>query len=160
VISRPRPYALILAILLGVTALASAQAPTTPGTAPAPGARPAPPEVVAQLMQALAYGVQRFEAMDAEGVLTQISDRYRSGPLTKPAARQQLYAIFAAHDLVRARIRIDEVRMVGDRAWVYSTGEVTGRVRFLGTVVRLYAWERQAEIARIENGRWMLIGDG
>lgn len=157
--TRSRLSVFVLAIVLAAITLARAQAPSSPGPPPAPG-QPASPQVVADLLRALAYGVQRLQAMDAEGVLAQISERYRSGPLTKHVARQQLRAIFAAHDAVWARIRIDQVVMVGDRAWVYSTGEVVGRVRFLGTHVTLYAWERQPEVAYIEEGRWKLIGDG
>jgi hypothetical protein len=97
--------------------------------------------------------------MDLEAVLAEVSDRYRSGPLTKPALRQQLAAIFAAHDAVHARVTIDDVRMIGGRAWVYSTGDVSGRLRFLGTPTSLFAWERAPEVAWRENGRWRLIGD-
>ncbi|MBI2203704.1 MAG: hypothetical protein HYU41_07635 [Candidatus Rokubacteria bacterium] len=156
--TRSRHSVFVLAIVLAAATLARAQAPSAPSAPAAPG-QPASAQVVNELLQALAYGVQRFQAMDAEGLLLQISERYRSGPLTKNVARQQLRAIFAAHDAVWARIRVDQVVMIGDRAWVYSTGEVVGRVRFLGTHVTLYAWERQPEVAYVEEGRWKLIGD-
>lgn len=152
---RARVVTALVAGLLWTT-LVHAQAPP-PSASPG---RPAPPDVVAELAQALAHGIQRFEAMDVDGVLAHVSDRYRTGPLTKAAARQQLLAIFAAHDAVRARVRIDDVVMIGDRAWVYSTGEVTGRVRWLGTPIVLFSWQRQPEVAWREAGRWRLIGDG
>ena len=97
--------------------------------------------------------------MDLEGVLANVSDRYRTGPLTKAVLRQQLVAMFAAYDILRAGVRIDDVRMIGDRAWVYSTGEVTGRVRWLGTPMSVLSWEREPEVAWREGGRWRLIGD-
>ena len=157
--TRSRLLVFVVAVVLAVAAYARAQAPSAPDAPPAPG-QPAPPHVVSDLLNALSWGVQRFQAMDAEGVLAQVSERYRSGPLTKNAARQQLRAVFAAHDAVWARIRIDQVVMVGDRAWVYSTGDVVGRLRFLGTHVTLYSWQRQPEVAYVEEGRWKLIGDG
>jgi hypothetical protein len=133
-------------------------APSSGAAAPAPGEL-ASPEVVAQLQQALAQAVDRFQRMDVEGVLANVSDRYRTGPLTKPVLREQLRAMFAANDAVRAAVRIDEVRLIDGRAWVYSTGQVTGRVRWLGTPVTLLAWERAPEVAWREGGRWRLIGD-
>ena len=143
-----RLVALVL-LLAGTAALAQA---------PPPG-DPAPAGVVAELQHALADAVQRFERMDLEGVLAHVSERYRTGPLTKPALRQQLLAMFAAHDALSARVRIDEVRMIGDRAWVYSTGEVTGRLRFFGTPVVLFSGQQAPEVAWREDGRWRLIGD-
>lgn len=119
----------------------------------------ASPQVVAELSRTLTDAIGRFEAMDAEGLLASFSDRYRSGGLTKAAVRQDLQALYAANDAVHARIRIDEVQIVGDRAWVWSTGQVTGRVRVLGTTLILYSWERLPEVAWREDGRWRLIGD-
>jgi hypothetical protein len=145
---------LVAVLLVTAWTAALAQAPATPP----PGA-PAPPHVVAELQGALDDAVRRFERMDLEGVLAHVSDRYRTGPLTKPAVRQQLLAMFAAHDTLSARVRIDEVRMIGDRAWVYSTGEVTGRLRFLGTPIALFGWQQAPEVAWRENDRWRLIGD-
>jgi hypothetical protein len=146
-------------VWLGVPA-ALAQAPRQPPPAqPAPAPQPAPPALVAELEHALAQAVAAFEAMDVERVLANVSERYRTGPLTKPALRQQLVAMFAAHETLRARVRIDQVELIGDRAWVYSTGEVTGRIRFLGTDVSVLAWQRAPEVAWREGGRWRLIGD-
>lgn len=153
--------------LLAVFVCWSAASPQTPpgappGPAPPPAGEPgvpAPPEIVAELHQGLAEAIRRFEAMDTEGVLRHVSDRYRSGPLTKRAVREQLRAMFTAHDVVRARVRIDDVRVIGDRYWVYSTGEVTGRLRFIGTPTALLGWEREPEVVWREDGRWRLIGD-
>jgi uncharacterized protein DUF4440 len=102
--------------------------------------------------------VARFEAMDEPGVLALVSDQYRTGPLTKAGITEQLRAVFSLHDQVKARVRIDAVRMVGDLAWVYSTGAVTGRLRLLGGTTPVAAWTRELEIARRENGRWRLFG--
>ena len=143
----------VLLLAACTAALAQPPAPTPP-----PGER-APAEIVTELQRALDDALQRFQRMDLEGVLAHVSDRYRTGPLTKPTLRQQLLATFAAHDALNARVRIDDVRMIGDRAWVYSTGEVTGRLRFLGTPILLFSWQQAPEVAWRENGRWRLIGD-
>jgi hypothetical protein len=137
---------------------ASLAQPAPPRHEPPPG-DPAPPQVVAEIGAALTEAIRRFERGDVEGVLARVSDRYRTGPLTKPVLRQQLLAMFATNDGLRARVRIDDVRMIGDRAWIYSTGEVTGRVKFLGTPLSLLAWDNAPEVAWRENGTWRLIGD-
>src|SRR5437867_11504441 len=83
---------------------------------------------------------------------------YRTGTLTKARIVVQLLTVFAIHDQVKARVHIDDVRMVGELAWVYSTGEVTGRLRWLGGSVPVLSWQRELEVARRENGRWRLYG--
>ena len=118
----------------------------------------APDHVVAEIQQALDDAVRRFDAMDSAGVLKHVSDQYRTSPLTKPLLGEQLRAIFALHDQVRARVRIDEVRLVGEHAWIYSTGTVTGRLRWTGHSVPVLAWEHELEVARREGGRWRLFG--
>lgn len=123
----------------------------------APGVT-APAEMVRELQAALAQAVQRFEARDVAGVLSYVSDQYRTGPLTKAGIREELIAIYSLYDLVRARIRIDEVRMVDGRAWVYSTGEVSGRLLWVGTWVAFLSWEHELEVARREAGGWRLFG--
>jgi len=55
-------------------------------------------------------------------------------------------------------VKIDDVRLVGDLAWVYSTGDVTGRLRMVGGWVPVLSWQRELEVARRENGRWRLYG--
>lgn len=152
---RLRRTVMIVAALT-ITAVAAttlrAQAPDAP-----PGA-PAPPHVVHEIQRALDEAVRRFDAMDTAGVLTHVSDRYRTGPLTKPLLADQLRALFALHEQMQARVRIDEVRLVGDHAWVYSTGSLTGRIRWVGSSVPVLSWERELEVARREDGRWRLFG--
>ena len=119
---------------------------------------PAPRAVVLELQQALAHAIERFQALDEAGVLRHVSDRYRSDPLTKPAIREQLRVMFAVYDTLQARVRIDEARMAGDQAWVYSTGEISGRLRWLGTWTSILSWQREPEVAQREQGVWRLYG--
>ena len=137
----------------------AAQAPRPAPAAPAPGA-PASESVARELQQALAAATQRFQAMDSAGVLANVSDQYRNGPFTKTSLREHLLTMFALYDIVRARVRVDEVRMVGGQAWVYSTGEVSGRLRGIGAWTTVLAWEREPEVARREGGAWRVIGPG
>jgi hypothetical protein len=98
--------------------------------------------------------------MDPAGVLAHVSDRYRNGPVTKGAIREQLLAMFALYDVVRARIRIDDVRVADGAAWVYSTGEISGRLRGVGAWITVMSWEREPEVARREGAAWRLVGPG
>ena len=150
---RARDIAVVLLSSLAILG----QAPAAPTPPPVEVAVPA--EVVAEVKVLLADGIRRFESMDEAGVLAYISERYQSGPLTKSLVRQQLRAMFASNDAVRARVQINQVRMLGDRLWVASTGDVTGRVRFLGTSVTLFSWTDAWDVAWRENGQWRLIGD-
>src|SRR5262245_33023461 len=128
-------------------------------TADSPGAGvPAPTDVVRELEAALGQASRRFEARDVAGTLGYVSDNYRTGPLTKAAVREQLTVIYSLYDAVKTGVRLDEVRMVGDHAWVYSTGEVSGRLRFVGTWVVFLSWEHELEVARREAGGWRLFG--
>jgi hypothetical protein len=155
---RGRAALALLALLPFVTALAAQDRSDTPLPAEALPGSPAPDSVVAEIRQALDGAISRFGAMDEGGVLAYVSPQYRTGTLTKQGIAEQLRAVFAIHDQVRARVRIDEVRMVGDLAWVYSTGDVTGRLRFVGGSVPVLSWQRELEVARRENGRWRLFG--
>jgi len=146
--------AILSGVLLGVLSTAEAQ---EPGKG-LPGA-PAPRNVVLELQQALALATGRLQAMDAAGVLSYVSDRYRSDSLTKPAIREQLWALFGLYDTLRAKVRIDDVRTVGEDAWVYSTGEVSGRLRVLGTWMPVLSWQHEPEVARQEQGVWRLYGN-
>ena len=146
--------AILSGVLLGVLSTAEAQ---EPGKG-LPGA-PAPRTVVLELQQALALATGRLHAMDAAGVLSYVSDRYRSDSLTKPAIREQLWALFGLYDTLRAKVRIDDVRTVGEDAWVYSTGEVSGRLRVLGTWMPVLSWQHEPEVARREQGVWRLYGN-
>jgi hypothetical protein len=122
-----------------------------------PGA-PASRNVVLELQQALTVAIERFQAMDRAGVLSHISNQYRADPLTKAAIGEQLRVMFALYDAVRAQVHIDEVRTAGEQAWVYSTGEVSGRLRGLGTWMPVLSWKREPEVVRREEGVWRLYG--
>lgn len=126
---------------------------------PASGA-PAPGPVTRELQQALAAATERFQALDSPGVLAHVSEQYRNGPFTKPALREHLLAMFTLYDTVRARVRVDEVRLVDGAAWVYSTGEITGRLRGVGIWTSALTWEREPDVARKESGAWRLVGPG
>jgi hypothetical protein len=142
---------LTLSIGLVVTAASPAQDQGLPGYA-------APPQIVAEIRQVLEAAVSRFNAMDEAGVLAHVSAQYRTDTLTKAGIADQLRTIFTLHDQVRARVRIDDVRMVGEHAWVYSTGQVTGRLRVVGGWILVASWGRELEVARREDGRWRLYG--
>jgi hypothetical protein len=119
---------------------------------------PAPRTVILELQQALAHAIERFQAMDEAGVLSHVSDSYRTGPLTKAAIREQLRVMFTLYDTLRAQARLDEARTAGDQAWVYSTGEVWGRLRWLGTWTPILSWQHEPEVAQREQGVWRLYG--
>src|SRR5258706_16468879 len=157
---RPRVHlALVLLAWLPVAgALAAQDRPSVPSSPQALPGSPAPPRIVSEIQQTLDAAISRFDAMDEAGVLAHVSEQYRTGPLTKAGIAEQLRAVFAIHDQVRARVRIDEVRLVGEHAWVYSTGDVTGRLRYIGGAVQVLSWEHELEVARRENGRWRLFG--
>jgi len=142
------------AVLLAAPLAAAAQQPgkVLPGD-------PAPRKVILELQQALTHAMERFQAMDEAGVLSHVSDHYRTDPLTKPAIREQLRVMFALYDTVRAQVYIDEVRTAGEQAWVYSTGEVSGRLRGFGTWMPVLSWKHESEVARREQGVWRLYGN-
>lgn len=142
---------------LGTVAVVAA-GPATAEPSPARIATPAPVEVVQELEAALTRARERFEARDAAGVLAHVSEQYRSGPLTKAGLRQQLLAIFALYDEVQARVTLDEVQLVNGTAWVYTTGEVSGRLPWLGTWMTVLVWVREPEVAWREGAAWRLIG--
>jgi hypothetical protein len=127
---------------------------------PAPAGTPAPAATVSELQQTLSAATGRFQAMDTAGVLTYVSDRYRNGPITKTSVRENLLAMFALYDTVRAQVRLDDVRLVDGAAWVYSTGEVSGRLRGLGVWTTVLSWEREPDVARREGTAWRLQGPG
>ena len=146
---------------LAGTATVLLAAPVAPQAQPAgkvmPG-DPAPRKVILELQRALAHAIERFQAMDEAGVLSHVSDHYRADPLTKAAIREQLRVMFALYDTLRAQVRIDEARTAGQHAWVYSTGEVSGRLRWLGTWMPILSWQHEPEVAQREQGVWRLYG--
>jgi hypothetical protein len=120
---------------------------------------PAPRRVLLELQQTLAHAIDRLQAMDEAGVLSHVSDHYRTDSLTKAAVREQLRVMFALYDTLRAQVRIDEARTAGDQAWVFSTGEVSGRLRWVGTWTPILSWQHEPEVAQREQGVWRLYGD-
>jgi hypothetical protein len=155
-----RRWTLALALLVGLSGAAggaSGQGRGATGAERAPG-QPAPRAVMTEIRQALDAATLRFNARDAPGVLAFVSESYRTGPLTKAAVAEQLRTVFALHDEVTARVRIDSVRMVGDTAWVYTTGDVVGRPRWIGGSLPVFSWANELEIARREAGGWRLFG--
>ena len=156
---RPRLLvALALSAWLPVVAALAQERAGAPSTPQAPPGSPAPPQVVAEIRQVVEAALSRFHAMDEAGLLAMVSAQYRTDTLTKAGIADQLRTIFTLHDQVRARVRIDDVRMVGEHAWVYTTGQVTGRLRVVGSWIPVASWERELEIARREDGRWRLYG--
>jgi hypothetical protein len=134
-----------------VLAQASAETAEDPGV-------PASPEVVYAIQLAAYEATRRFNGMDMAGLLTYVSEDYRTGPFTKPVVRKQLGAIFGLYDEVHATVRVDTVRMVGDHAWIFSTGEVVGRLRLVRAWTYIIKWQRELEVARQEAGAWRLYG--
>ncbi len=162
--ARTRVWAFGLSSLLAgaiwLAAMPAARATDpTPQASPEPPGTAAPAAVVSELQAKLATAVQQMERRDTEGVLSHVSEQYRTGPFNKLTLRRQLQTMFAIYDSITVRVRIDTVRMLGDQAWVYSTGEVTGRLQWVGSWVPVLSWQRQLEVARRENGVWRLIGD-
>jgi hypothetical protein len=128
------------------------------GAAPLPKvAVPAPPAVVAEVTGLVEQARERFVARDAAGVLAHLADHYRSGGFTKPVVRQQLLAMYALYDALRARVHVDRVDIVEGQAWIYTTGEITGRMPFVGWVTVL-SWQREPEVASREGAAWRLVG--
>jgi len=147
----------VVALTLGLLATPLAAEAPQAGTA-LPWA-PAPRPVILELQQVLAHATDRFHAMDEAGVLRHVSDHYRSTPLTKAALREQLRVMFALYDTLRVQVRIDNAWTAGDYAWVSSTGDVAGRLRWVGTWTPILSWQHAPEVARREQGVWRLYGD-
>lgn len=139
--------------------LAAATPAAARAQTPSPGA-PGPEPVTRELQQALAAATARFQALDTAGVLAHVSEQYRNGPFTKRSLGEHLQAMFALYDAVRARVRVDEVRLVDSAAWIYSTGDISGRLRGVGVWTSALAWEREPDVARREQGGWRLVGPG
>ena len=148
------------AVVLALILTAGARSPLEAQAPAAPPGTPAPAATVSELQQTLAAASGRFQAMDTAGVLAYVSDRYRNGPITKSSVRDNLLAMFALYDTVRAQVRLDEVRVVNGAAWVYSTGEISGRLRGIGVWTTVLSWEREPEVARREGAAWRLEGPG
>jgi hypothetical protein len=120
-------------------------------------ARPAPPELIGELRPIVERARQRFEARDVAGVLAHVSEQYRSGGFTKADLRQQVLAMFALYEAMRTKVTIDQVQLVNGGVWVYTTGEISGRLPFLGWVTVL-TWQNEPEAVRREEAGWRLFG--
>jgi hypothetical protein len=141
----------LIALTLCVGGMSAPPAPA------APEARAAPPELVSELRPVVDQARQRFEARDLAGVLAHVSEQYRSGGLTKADVRQQLLAMFSLYEVLRARVRIDNVQVADGVVWVYTSGEVTGRLPLAGWMTVL-TWQNEPEVARREEAGWRLFG--
>jgi hypothetical protein len=138
-------------LLLVLTAAAPAPPP------PARVAVPAPPDMTAEVARLVEVARQRFEARDAAGVLAHVSEQYRSAGLTKSAVRQQLLAMFGLYQELRARVSVDAVELVDGATWLYTTGEVSGRLPLMGWMPVL-SWQREPEVMRREGADLRLFG--
>jgi hypothetical protein len=128
------------------------------GTTSAPRvATPAPPGTAEQLGTLVEQARLRFVAKDAAGVLANIADNYRSSGITKPDVRQHLLAMYSLYEALRARVQLDHVEIVDGDVWFYTTGEITGRLPFVGWVTVL-SWQREPEVARRQGEVWRLVG--
>jgi len=146
-------------VFLVTSALAVLVASAATGQGKALPGAPAPRHVVFELQQELSHATGRLQAMDEAGVLSHVSDRYRSDSFTKAAVREQLRLLFSLYDTLRPNVRIDDVRTVGEEAWVYSTGELSGRLRGVGMWMPVLSWTHEPEVARREQGVWRLYGN-
>ena len=117
-------------------------------------AQPRPPTWCARLETEVTAAARQLERRDTDGVLRHVSEQYRTGPFTKPALRSQIQTMFSLYDAMKVQVRIDTVRMVGDHAWVYSSGELTGHFTWLDRWVSVLSWQRELEVfvARTASG--------
>ena len=143
-------------LALAVLVLGAATTPATP--APPPKVvTPAPPELITELRPIVERARQRFEARDAGGVLANVSEQYRSAGMTKAGLREQLLSMFTLYDTMRVRLTVDRVQLVDGAVWVYTSGEVSGRLPLLGWMTVL-TWRNEPEVARREGAIWRLFG--
>jgi hypothetical protein len=147
--AKSRVNVLLLVLLMWTPA---SGATTTPRVA-----RPAPPGTAEGLRTVVEQARQRFVAKDAAGVLAHLAENYRSSGLTKADVRQQLLTLYSLYEELRARVQVDHVEMVDGDVWLYTTGEVTGRLPLVGWVTVL-SWRREPEVARRQGAVWRLVG--
>ena len=155
---RPAVFGMLLCVVAAWAGADDLQAVHRLAAAEASVRRPAPAEVVREIQAALDRARVRFEARDASGVLTHVSEQYRTGPMTKAEIRQQLLAIYEIYTAVQAHVAIDAVELVDGGAWVYTTGEISGRLPLVGAWMTILSWERELEVARREGKSWRLFG--
>ena len=65
--------------------------------------------------------------------------------------------MFGLYQEVRARVSVDAVQVVDGATWLYTTGEVSGRLPFMGWMPVL-AWQREPEVVRREGAQLRLFG--
>jgi hypothetical protein len=153
--SRHRFGRALIVVVLGLLGLAAADPPKPPP--PARVAVPAAPAVTAEIARLVETARQRFEARDVAGVLAHVSEQYRSAGFTKAAVRQQILAMFGLYQEMRARVRLDAVEVVDGATWLYTTGELSGRLPLMGWMTVL-AWQREPEVVRREGADLRLFG--
>ena len=90
-------------------------------------------------------------------MLAYVSEQYRSAGFTKSAVRQQLLAMFGLYQELRARVSVDAVQVVDGATWLYTTGEVSGRLPLMGWMTVL-TWQREPEVVRREGTQFRLFG--
>jgi len=139
----------LLVLLLWTSASGTTTAPRT--------ATPAPPGTAEELGAVVEQARRRFVARDAAGVLAHLADNYRSSGVRKADVRQQLLALYALYEELRARVQLHHVEIVDGDVWFYTTGEVTGRLPMVGWVTVL-SWQREPEVARRQGDVWRLVG--
>ena len=120
---------------------------------------PAPAETVREIQDTLSRARERLDSRDVAGVLAHVSEQYRSGLWTKAEVRRQLVSTLQLCDAVRTRVHVDSVYLA-DRGgvWVYTSGEISGRLAVVGSWVTLLSWQREPEVARREGTHWRLFG--
>ena len=141
----------LLSLVAPMRRLRRAEAAQLPGT-------PAPPDVRAAIESTLRTAIARLEARDLNGVLLHVSEQYRTEDVTKAVLRQQLDALFSLYDALRVQLRVDLMTAVGDTAWIWSTGQLSGRLPGIGAWIPTFTWEQQPEVARREQASWRLYG--
>ncbi len=112
-----------------------------------------------EVRQVIAEGVRAFEAQDLPRLMAMVSGSYRSGPMTKEVIRLQLLGIIQANRELHVALKIHEIRLRGDLAFVRSSGEVTGRPLLWPYRVVILEWEDLVEVGRREGTVWRLYGD-
>ena len=117
----------------------------------------APPAVAAEIRAAVESARARFEARDAAGVLANVSEHYRSAGVTKAVVRQQLLAMFALYEELRARVTVERVEISDSRTEFFTTGDISGRLPLVGWVT-VHSWKAEPEVARREGNAWRLFG--
>jgi hypothetical protein len=145
-----------LALCLSLAAMALAAPPSLSAQAPATRFI-APPAVAAEIRAAVERARARFDARDAAGVLANVSEHYRSAGMTKAFVREQLLTMFALYSELRARVTVERVEIAEGRTEFFTTGDVSGRVPFVGWVTVL-SWETQPRSPRREGNVWRLFG--